>query len=128
MLKDGPSKSRGQKCVGMFITGKYRKGSRYHIKVSYCMPSSKAWGRSASWHLVEIITALARIKVNDNLPNSWLVTTLSSTPLHLASAAASCLAMATAPGCRPPKVSIANGRKAMPSWRQASAVSFIFLL
>ena len=52
------------------------------------MPSTKAWGRSASWHLVEIITALARIRVNDNLPKSWLVTTLSATPLHLASAAA----------------------------------------
>ena len=53
------------------------------------MPSTKAWGRSASWHLVEIITALARIRVNFNLPKSWLVTTLSATPLHLASAASS---------------------------------------
>ena len=78
----------------MFITDKVEKSSRYHIKVSYWIPSTKAWGRSASWHLVEIITALARIRVNDNLPKSWLVTTLSATPLHLASAAASCLAVA----------------------------------
>ena len=47
------------------------------------MPSTKAWSRLASWHLVEIITALARIRVNDNLPNSWLVTTFSSTPYTL---------------------------------------------
>ena len=48
------------------------------------MPSTSAWGKSASWHRVESIKALPRMRVRDNLPNSWLVTSPSSDPLHLA--------------------------------------------
>ena len=61
------------------------------------MPSMCVRGKSASWHLEEIMAPLARIKVRDRWPKIWLVTSPSSTPLHLANAAASCLTWATAP-------------------------------
>ena len=56
--------------------------------------------------------AFARIKVRDNLPKSWLVTSPSSVPLHLARADASCFTCAVAPEWSPPSVSSAyfNGR------------------
>ena len=91
------------------------------------MPSTSAWGKSASWHRVESIKALPRMRVRDNLPNSWLATSPSSDPLHLAKAAASCFTWLIAPECRPPKVSIAKGKKMNPSRLQASAVSLTFL-
>ena len=91
------------------------------------MPSISAGGKSASWHLELIISAFPRIRVSDNLPKSWPVTSPSSSPLHLANTAASCFTWATAPGWRPPRVSIAKGRRTRPCRRQASAVSLIFL-
>ena len=35
----------------------------------HSMPSTSASGKSASWHLVESIRALPRMRVRDNLPN-----------------------------------------------------------
>ena len=35
------------KSVGMFITDNYRKGSRYHIQVSYWMPSTENGARTS---------------------------------------------------------------------------------
>ena len=67
------------------------------------------------------------MRVRDNLPKSWLVTSPSSDPLHLAKAAASCFTWLIAPEWRPPKVSIAKGKKINPSRLQASAVSLTFL-
>ena len=96
--------------------------------LNHSMPSTSAWGKSASWHRVESIKALPRIRVRDSLPNIWLVTSPSSDPLHLAKAAASSFTWSTAPELRPPSVSKAKGRKTMPSRRQASAVSLTFLL
>ena len=61
------------------------------------MPSMCVRGKSASWHLEEIMAPLARIKARDRRPKIWLVTSPSSTPLHLANAAANCLTWATAP-------------------------------
>ena len=55
------------------------------------MPSMCVKGKSASWHREVIIVALARIKFRDKRPKIWLVTSPSSTPLHLANTAASCL-------------------------------------
>ena len=93
---------------------------------NYSTPSTSGKGKSASWHRVESIKALPRMRVRDNLPNSWLVTSPSSDPLHLAKAEASCLTWLTAPECRPPSVSIAKGKKTNPSRRHASAVSLTF--
>ena len=39
-------------------------------------------GKSASWHLEEIMAPLARIKARDRRPKIWLVTSPSSTPLE----------------------------------------------
>ena len=52
------------------------------------MPSMCVRGKSASWHREVIIVALARIKFRDKRPKIWLVTSPSSTPLHLANTAA----------------------------------------
>ena len=45
------------------------------------MPSMCVRGKSASWHLEEIMAPLARIKARDRRPKIWLVTSPSSTPL-----------------------------------------------
>ena len=58
--------------------------------------------------------ALTRMRARDNLPKSWLVTSLSLEPLHLAKAAASCFTCVTAPEWRPPKVSVAKGKNTRP--------------
>ena len=71
--------------------------------------------------------ALAFIKVRDSLPKSWLVTSPSSDPLHLANATATCFTCAITPEWNPPNVSRANGKKTIPSRWQASAVSLTFL-
>ena len=101
--------------------------SYYRVRIIHSMPSTSGNGKSASWWRVESIMALARIKVRDSLPKSWLVTSPSSHPLHLANAAASCFTCAVAPEWNPPNVSTANGRRTIPSWWQASAVSLTFL-
>ena len=47
---------------------------------NYSTPSTSGKGKSSSWNLVESIKALPRMRVRDNLPNSWLVASLSSVP------------------------------------------------
>ena len=71
--------------------------------------------RESSWNLEDSMRALPRIRVKDNLPNNCPVTSLYWRPLLLASAAAICLTWFTAPECKPPSVSMANGRKTRPS-------------
>ena len=90
---------------------------RHSVQLSqlYWMPSTWGRGKSASWHRDESIKAFALIRVKDNLPRSWPVTSPSSSPLHLARALASSLTWVTAPLWRPPKVSTANGKKTRPS-------------
>ena len=90
-------------------------------------PSTWGGTRESSWHLEDSIKAFPRIRERDILPNNWLVTSPSWSPLLLARAAAICLTCVAAPAWKPPSVSMANGRKTKPSWRQASAVSLSFL-
>ena len=92
--------------------------SIHHIMTSISGAQSHYLGgeRTASW----------RCSVRDNLPNSWLIASLSSEPLLLANAAAICFTWTTAPAWNPPKVSTAKGRNSRPSWRQASSVSLSF--
>ena len=126
LKKRNPTKIVTQfQSVGTFITN-MKKWWEFNTK-DYSMPSTMAGGKSLSWHREVIIVALARIKFRDKRPKIWLVTSPSSTPLHLANTAASCLTWAIAPECSPPRVSTAKGRKTMPSRRQASSVSLIFL-
>ena len=73
------------------------------------------------------IRALPRIRLRDNLPKSWPVASLSSEPLLLASADASCFTCLMAVVSKPPRVSMAKGMNTRPSARQASAVSLFFL-
>ena len=90
------------------------------------MPSISGRTKSLSWRREASIMALQRWRVRDNLPNSWLIASLSSEPLLLANAAAICFTWTTAPAWNPPKVSTAKGRNSRPSWRQASSVSLSF--
>ena len=100
-----------QKGVETFITNEkwwWNCGYRMVIFQNcllHSIPSTSALGKSTSWQRVESIKALPRMRVRDNLPNSWLVTRPSSNPLHLAKEAASCLTWTTAPEWRPPSVS-----------------------
>ena len=97
-----------------FITNKILTDKNGEISGNYSTPSISAGGKLSSWHLELIIRAFPRIKVRDSLPNSWAVTSLSTSPLDLAKTAASCFTWAAAPECRPPRVSIAKGRKTRP--------------
>ena len=54
------------------------------------MPSMSGGTKSLSCWRADNIMALQRINVRDTLPKSWLVASLSSNPLLLASAAAIC--------------------------------------
>ena len=62
-------------CVEIFITKKIGWSSCTENITWYIhsMPSIEGSGKSASWHLVESIRALAFIRVSDIRPKSWPV-------------------------------------------------------
>ena len=68
--------------VEIFITKCYGGNMGYSTQIfhNYSTPSTSGKGKSSSWNLVESIKALPRMRVRDNLPNSWLVASLSSVP------------------------------------------------
>ena len=67
-----------------------RKVWTIDISKNHKMPSISGGTKSPSCWREESIMALQRCSVRDNLPNSWLIASLSWEPLLLASAAAIC--------------------------------------
>ena len=101
------------KLQGQFVKISLNSINFWHWKVSILMPRGEQHGVSSHQ--------------GQRQPAKELAGHLSSKPLHLAKADASCFTCAVAPEWRPPNVSIAKGRNTIPSRRQASAVSLTFL-
>ena len=105
----------------------YRKVWRLSYITFQMIPSIVARGISWSGDREESMMALPRMRQRESLPNNWLVTSFSSSPLLLARAVARSFTWPKASEWKPPKVSRANGKNTSPSCRQASSVSLFFL-
>ena len=97
----------------------------YFCQKSHSTPSTSGRGKSASWRRVESIMAFARMRVSDNLPKSWLVTSPSSDPLHLVRAA-SPAQMPQSEICPMSPFQMERRQYPQATWRRASAVFLIF--
>ena len=80
--------------------------------IAYSAPSTAALATSRLRE--QSIIAFPLIRVTDNLLRSWPVGSLSSQPFFLAIAWPSCLICSRATVWRPPRVSMAIGRKSRP--------------
>ena len=99
---------------------------RYSFKVAaQSSPSIAASG--AAGILLISIAALPFINSRESLEVAWLQHSLSSLPVCLASAWASCFTCSSAVLCQPPKDSKARGMNATPCLAQSSPAPLIFL-
>ena len=80
------------------------------IEIVHSTPSNSGGKKSASGRRLVIIPALPRIRWREILCINWPITSLSSEPVCLASAAPRRLSWLTARWCMPPSVSRAMGR------------------